>query len=570
MSYVPHRARAKSGGDRASIDPSQLSENPTVHLEPGGRPGLGDATPPDADISPDDWPLRMATEDLWAVSSSHGEWRDRSPQSQSDFLVMEPPATSLAGDSSPSDIMAISRLPKNEHATTPHLSAPLLETMPASSSGGAHSMGYDDPLQQLAIHIQFAIEHHLAQQGTPLPLARTPEHVELVRRLTRNYLRHDPAAAKIAAGAAEAERLLYAVVEETLGFGPLEPLLNDESVSEIMVTGSHMTFVEQGGRLHEVPVHFLDDAHLLRVIQKLMQPIGVTVDADQPFAHCRLVDGTAVTVVIPPAAITGPSLTLRRFTRRALTLEQLVRMDALSLHVADFLRMCVAAHLNVLICGISGAGKTTLLNALASTIDEHERIVTIEDVAELQLHQRHLVRLESTPPARLAPADASTSALLAHTLHMRPERIILGECQGSEALTLAQAMNSGFDGILTTLYANSPRDALARFEALCLSTGSSISSPAVRQLIATGVDLILFCARLRDGTRRVVSVTDVPGMEGDTIATQDLFLFREAGLDMTTGRIRGEFATTGMRPSFAARIEEGQAPPYLPFGARGA
>jgi pilus assembly protein CpaF len=568
MSYVPHRARAKSGSERTPIDPSQLSENPTVHLEPGGRPGLGDAAPPlDADISPDDWPLRMATEDLWAVSSSHGEWRDRSPQSQSDFLVMEPPATTIAGEDAAPDVMAISRITKNAHGTAPRLSAPL-ETMPASSS--VHGMGYDDPLQHLAIHIQFAIEHHLAQQGTALPLPRTPENVELVRRMTRNYLRHDPAAAEIAAGTAETERLLASVVEETLGFGPLDPLLRDESVSEIMVTGPQMTFVEQGGRLHEVPVHFMDDAHLLRVIQKLIQPIGVTVDADQPFAHCRLADGTAVTVVIPPAAITGPSLTLRRFSRRALSLEQLVRMDALSLHVADFLRMCVTAHLNILICGISGSGKTTLLNALASTIDDHERIVTIEDVAELQLHQRHLVRLESTPPARLAPADVSTSALLAHTLHMRPERIILGECQGSEALTLAQAMNSGFDGILTTLYANSPRDALARFEALCLSAGSSISSPAVRQLIATGVDLILFCARLRDGTRRVVSVTDVPGMEGDAIATQDLFVFREAGLDMTTGRIRGEFATTGTRPSFAARIEDGQSPPYLPFGARGA
>ncbi|MBA3827286.1 MAG: CpaF family protein [Ktedonobacterales bacterium] len=281
-----------------------------------------------------------------------------------------------------------------------------------------------------------------------------------------------------------------------------------------------------------------------------------------------MADGSFINVVIPPSSISGPSLTIRRFARRAFTLEQLVRLDTMSLHMADFLRLCINARLNIVICGISGSGKTTLLNALASTIDEQERIVTVEETAELQLHQRHLVRLEVTPPNDTRPGRVAKVDLLRHAMHMRPTRIIVGECVGNEALTFVQAMNIGFEGSLATMYANSPRDALARLEALCLSAAPVLSPLAVRQQLATGIDMILYCARLRDGTRRILCATDISGMEGDAIGAHDLFVFREAGLDMATGRIRGEFTATGLRPSFASRIDESSNnPAYFPRGA---
>ena len=294
----------------------------------------------------------------------------------------------------------------------------------------------------------------------------------------------------------------------------------------------------------------------------------MNVTPEHPVATGRLADGAFINVVIPPSSISGPSLTIRRFARRAFTLEQLVRLDAFSLHMADFLRLCINARLNIIICGITGSGKTTLLNALASTIDEQERIVTIEEIAELQLHQRHLVRLEVAPPSDTRPGRIAKVDLLRHAMHMRPTRIIVGECVGVEALACVQAMNIGFDGSLATMYANSPRDALARLESLCLSAAPSLSSLAVRQQLATGIDLILYCARLRDGTRRILCASDISGMEGDAIGMHDIFVFREVGLDMATGRIRGEFAATGLRPSFASRIDENPSQPaYFPRGA---
>ena len=570
-------ARSRPGHGPDGTDPL-LTNNPTVHLgnsslrRDDGDPWLtsSPSTPlyPAPDVAEpllSEQQLRTATEDLWAISSTHGAWRTSTGDGQSDFLVVEPHLSALLNGTADTT-------PARTVGPTPTPSGPLNPPSASQGNGWGRNNGtFDDPLRLMSVEIHAAIEHHLLQQGEKLPLERTAENTELVRRLTLNYLRHDRSAAEVVADATEAERLLATVVDEVLGFGPLDPLLRDESVSEIMVTGPHMTYVEQGGRLHEVPVHFADDAHLMRVIRRLLLPLGLTVTPDQPIANCRLADGSCINVVIPPLSISGPSLTIRRFARRAFTLEQLVRMDALSLHMADFLRLCISARLNIIICGISGSGKTTLLNALASSIDEHERLVTVEETAELQLHQRHLVRLEASPPSFKGSGKVTKSELLSHALHMRPERIVMGECNGNEALTLIQAMNMGFDGTLTTMYANSSRDVLARLEALCLGAGAMLTPLAIRQQIATGLDLIIYCARLRDGTRRVVSVTDISGMEGDAIAAQDLFLFREAGLDMATGRIRGEFAATGQRPSFASRIEEnpaqGFSPPYFSRGA---
>jgi pilus assembly protein CpaF len=576
------RSQPQHTPDVSAADATQVTNNPTVRL---GRQEESDGwiNDPGADALEGSYPshpLQAATEDLWALSTTNGTWRSTPGDGQSDFLVLEPHISALTGSEATT---APGRTPGGPSAplvsgSRPIASTPLAASSasvpPASSSAGNSwsargSLPYDDPLRRLSLEIQAAIEQHLAQQGEALPLERTPDHADLIRRLTLNYLRHDRAAAETIPDATEAERLLAAVSDEVLGYGPLDPLLRDDSVSEIMVTGAHMTYVEQGGRLHEVPVHFADDAHLLRIIHKLLAPLGLAVTQANPIAHGRLADGSRVTVVIPPSSISGPSLTIRRAVRRAFTLEQLVRLDALSLHMADFLRLCVSARLNIIICGIAGSGKTTILNALASSIDEHERLVTIEETAELQLHHRHLVRLEAVPPHQ--PGGALRKhELLAHALHLLPERIILGEITGGEALTIIQAMNTGCDGTLATMYANSPRDALHRLEALCLSAGPMLSSLAVRQQIATGLDLLLFCARLRDGTRRVLSVTDISGMEGDVIAAHDLFVFREAGLDMATGRIRGEFAATGQRPSFASRIEDAPAPGFAQHYPRGA
>ena len=547
-----------------------VAENPTVRLgsrdESDPWATLGAGEPDVIELPAQGQSLRMATEDLWALSSAHGSWQLRQSDSQSDFLIIEPSFGALSDDA-PTEAVAPSHPVASAPPSIP--SGPIAAPLPSNSWGARGAiLSYDDSLRQFSVEIQSAIEAHLAQGGETLPLARSPETTELVRRLALNYLRNDRTTAEAIGNATDAERLMGAVVDEVLGYGPLDPLLRDESVSEIMVTGAHMTYVEQGGRLHEVPVHFVDDAHLLRVIRKLLQPLGITVTAERPIATARLADGSFVNVVIPPSSISGPSLTIRRFARRAFTLEQLVRLDTMSLHMADFLRLCINARLNIIICGVTGSGKTTLLNALASSIDEQERIVTIEETAELQLHQRHLIRLEVALPNDTRPGIVTKGELLKHALHMRPARIIVGECVGNEALTIIQAMNTGFDGSLATMYANSPRDALARLEALCLSATPAVSPLAVRQQIATGVDLILYCARLRDGTRRILCATDISGMEGDGIGAHDLFVFREAGLDMTTGRIRGEFAATGMRPSFASRIDENpNQPAYFPRGA---
>lgn len=575
MSFQPGRARPRDRG----VDPDANTNNPTVVLPNmggndrlddaeywAGQPGYGE--PDVVELPRPGFPLRTATEDLWAISSTQGAWRkSKAGSGESDFLIIEPALTAQA--SNPPE--SAPPITQNAGQSTPSLPTATQSAgnSYATSWSSRSTVPNEDPLRKIALTIQAAIEQHLQQQGEMLPMERTPEHVDLVRRMALNYLRHDRVAAEEIPDAAEGERLLCAVVDEVLGYGPLDPLLRDETVSEIMVTGPHMTYVEQGGRLHEVPVHFEDDAHLLRIIQKILQPLNLSVSAESPIADGRLADGSTINVVVPPSAISGPTLTIRRIARRAFSLEQLVRMDTLSLHMADFLRLCVAARLNIAICGVGGAGKTTMLNALASSIDDHERIVTVEEVAELLLHHRHLVRLEAPPAQPKTPV--TLTRLLKNALHMRPERLLVGECQGNEALTIVQAMNTGFDGTMTTLYATAPRDLVVRFEALCLGANAGISSLAVRQQIATGLDLIIYCARLRDGTRRVMSITDVHGMEGDQIVAHDLFLFREAGLDMTTGRIRGEFTATGVRPSFANRLEDNSAQgfplQYFPRGA---
>jgi pilus assembly protein CpaF len=540
-----------------ATNPTLISTNPTLLLPTIEPPGdeMADAEvwasrAPASPVAPDvlEWrqqsdQLQGTTEDLWSTSTgqrpTQGTWESPTDSGSSGFLVSDTPAAQ------------VEPTPTQHHAAAgwlPRANVP-----------------YVDPLRPLSVTIAQAIERYFVEQGETLAGERTPERIEAVRRLALRYLRGDRTIAEKVPDAAEGERLLAAVVDEVLGFGPLDPLLRDESVSEIMVTGPHMTYVEQQGRLHEVPVHFLDDAHLMRIIARLLKPLDLTVSPASPIAEGRLPDGTYLNVVIPPSAATGPTLTIRRAVRRLFSLEQLVRIDAMSLHIADFLRLCVASRLNTIIAGSAGTGKTTLLNALASTIDDHERIVIIETFPELQLHQRHIVPLEACPAGTSGGSGAVTvRELVANALHMHPERIIVGECRGSEALGILQAMTTGYDGTITTVRANDPRDALRRIETLAMTGGIAMPAIAVRQQIATGVDLIVFCARLRDGTRRVTHVTEVAGMDGETITTHDLFIFREAGFDMATGRMRGEFIATGARPHFASRIEDRAATMFPP------
>ncbi len=613
MPFRPNNAPHPHAEMVDAINP-YASNNPTVLLPQNNRHDPNDTwlsdqpiAPPAPDVVPghpleDLYPvsgrqLHAATEDLWAVSApaimpDRGEWQLSEPHDgQSDFLVMDaqrPGAIPMAAaGKTPSmsqplaTIQPVSRQHLPSAPVHPVVNQPVgtssqpLQSRPisglpmgqpvncaATSHSGRVNIPVDDPLRPICLAVSVAIEKQLEEQGEQFPLERTPERVELVRRLARNYLRRERALIDAIPDAAEGERLLNAIVDETLGFGPLDPLMRDETITEILVTGPRMTYVEQGGRLYEVPVHFEDDNHLLRTIHRILGPQSMLLTPRNPIADVRLPDGTRINVVMPPSAVSGPTLTIRRSVRRIFTLEQLVRMDVLSLHMADFLRQCVNARLNILISGGPGSGKTTLLNALASTIDDADRIVKIEETSELQLHQRHIVPLEIRLPGPDGQGSVAAAELVRNALRMRSDRMLLGECRGPEALALVQAMNGGYDGTMTTIYAVTPRDALQRMEALCAMAGTVYAPAALRQQLATGIDIIVHCTRLRDGGRRVTQITDVVGMEGEAIMTADLFAFREAGVDMSTGRLRGDFYATGMMPTFAGRIEDGPLPLY--------
>jgi pilus assembly protein CpaF len=348
--------------------------------------------------------------------------------------------------------------------------------------------------------------------------------------------------------------LLREVVAEMVGLGPLEPLLADPDISEIMVDGPHQIYVEKNGRLAEVDVRFEDEAHLLRIIDRMLHPIGRQVNYDSPTADARLPDGSRVNVVIPPVAVDGPVITIRKFLRSKYTIEQFIELGSMTAHMGEFLRACVVARLNIVITGNTSSGKTTLLNILMGFIPGNERIITIEDAAELQLRQKFVVRME-TKPANVEGAGAIlTRDLVRNALRMRPDRIVVGEVRSGEALDMLQAMNTGHDGSLTTLHANSPRDAIARLETMSMMAGLDMPLMAIRQQIASAIDLIVHMDRMTDGTRKVVRITEVPRMEGDIVTLSDLFRFDQTGVDKD-GRVLGEMKATGLRPLFTPRLE---------------
>jgi pilus assembly protein CpaF len=351
----------------------------------------------------------------------------------------------------------------------------------------------------------------------------------------------------------ERERLAQEVLDEVFGLGPLEPLLADPTVSDILVNSYKRVYVERRGILEATGIQFRDDVHLMAIIDRIVSAIGRRVDESSPMVDARLADGSRVNAIIPPLAVDGPCLSIRRFGKDPLVAEDLLNNRSLTAPILELLSGCVKARLNILISGGTGAGKTTLLNVLSSYISNRERIVTVEDAAELQLKQEHVVRLETRPPNIEGKGAVQQRQLVINSLRMRPDRIIVGEVRGEEALDMLQAMNTGHDGSLTTIHANTPRDALARLETMVAMSNLGIPDSAIRRQISSAIDVVIQVSRLSDGTRKVITVAEITGMEGDVISMQDIFVFRKRGV-RETGEVLGDFVATGIRPKFAERL----------------
>jgi pilus assembly protein CpaF len=363
----------------------------------------------------------------------------------------------------------------------------------------------------------------------------------------------------------ERQRLFEQIVAEILGFGPIEPLLADESITEIMVNGPNKIYIERKGKLEKVNLTFESDDHLMRIIDRIVSPLGRRIDESSPYVDARLPDGSRVNAIIPPLALNGPTLTIRKFSKTPLTVDDLIRFGSITSEAVEFLRACVIARLNIIVSGGTGSGKTTFLNILSSFIPDDERIITVENAAELQLRQEHVVTLESRPANIEGKGEVSIRDLVINCLRMRPDRIVVGECRGGEALDMLQAMNTGHDGSLTTAHANSPRDTLSRLETMVLMAGMDLPVRAIREQVASAVDLIIQQSRMQDGSRKVINITEVQGMEGDVIVMSDIFAFEQQGME--AGRVIGRLKPTGIRPKFVERIEAANI--HLPAGIFG-
>ena len=381
--------------------------------------------------------------------------------------------------------------------------------------------------------------------------ARNPEAEDYVARSFEALL----AESGRVLSAEDREKLLHEVEDETIGYGPIEALLRDDACSEIMVNGPELIYVERRGKLAEAEITFRDDDHVMKVINRILAPLGRRVDRRWPMVDARLPDGSRVNAIVPPCALNGPTITIRKFSKKPLTVADLIRFGSMTDQTAKFLEACVLGRLNIVVAGGTGSGKTTLLNVLSSFIPDDERIVTIEDAAEIQLMQRHVVTLEAKPADLDGTGRVTIRDLVINSLRMRPERIVVGECRGGEALDMLQAMNTGHDGSLTTTHANTPRDTLARLETLSMMSGMDLPVTVIRQQIAAAVHLIVQISRLKDGSRKVTHVTEIQGMEGDTVVLQDVFKFDEEGVDRDTGKVIGALKATGIRPKFMEDLQ---------------
>jgi pilus assembly protein CpaF len=353
---------------------------------------------------------------------------------------------------------------------------------------------------------------------------------------------------------AQRSQVFREALDELVGYGPIQPLLEDPDISEVMVDGPRQVYIERNGELFDTEIAFQDEEHLYRIIDRILNPLGRRVDGDHPAADARLPDGSRVNIVIPPVAIQGPCITIRKFLKNKLTVDQLLELSSLTTHMAEFMQACVVARLNILVSGNTSSGKTTLLNILTGFIPGNERIITIEDAVELQLKQKYIVRLETRNPDVDGKGEVTPRDLVRNALRMRPDRIIVGEVRGGEALDMLQAMNTGHSGSITTLHANSPRDAASRLETMAMMAGLELPLQAIRKQIASAVNLIVHMARLQDGSRKIIQITEISGMEGEVITMQDIFKFDITGI-MQDGKVKGEMRPTGIRPMFTPRLE---------------
>jgi len=389
----------------------------------------------------------------------------------------------------------------------------------------------------------------LSELDPSMDITRTDE----VRRTIQDLFEQILAEEKIVLSLAERARLLEQIAAEILGFGPLQPLLEDDTITEIMVNGAKNIYIERKGKVHRVPVTFENNDHVMRIIDRIVAPLGRRIDESSPYVDARLPDGSRVNAVIPPISLVGPILTIRKFSRNPITVEQLIQFGSISQEAIQFLKACVEARLNIVISGGTGSGKTTFLNILSGFIPGDERIITIENAAELQLRQEHVVTLESRPPNIEGRGEITIRDLVVNSLRMRPERIIVGEIRDEAALDMLQAMNTGHDGSMTTLHSNGPRDTLSRLETMTLMAGMDLPSRAIREQVASAIDLICHQERMRDGTRKITNITELSGMEGEVITMTDIFVYEQTGYE--NGQITGRLRPTGLRPKFMEKIE---------------
>jgi pilus assembly protein CpaF len=389
----------------------------------------------------------------------------------------------------------------------------------------------------------------LAELDPSMDVSQTAEVRQTIEELFENILSEE----KIVLSRPERRRLFEQIVAEILGLGPLEPLLADGSITEIMVNGAKQIYIERAGKLHREPATFESDDHLMRIIDRIVAPLGRHIDESSPYVDARLTDGSRVNAVIPPISLVGPVLTIRKFSRDPITVEQLIEWGTITPEAVEFLKACVISAINMVVSGGTGSGKTTMLNILSGYIPNDERIVTIENAAELQLRQEHVVTLESRPPNIEGRGEVTIQNLVVNSLRMRPDRIIVGEIRAEEALDMLQAMNTGHEGSMTTAHSNSPRDTLSRIETMTLMAGMDLPVRAIREQISSALELVVHLERLRDGTRKVTNISEIQGMEGDVITMTDIFVFEQTGFE--DGRVIGRLRPTGLRPRFIDKIE---------------
>ncbi len=389
----------------------------------------------------------------------------------------------------------------------------------------------------------------LAELDPSMDITKTDDVRKTIQGLFEQILSEE----NIVLSRPERARLFEQISAEILGLGPLQPLLEDETVTEVMVNGAKNIYVERKGKIHRVPVTFESNEHVMRVIDRIVAPLGRRIDESSPYVDARLADGSRVNAVIPPISLIGPVLTIRKFSKVPITLEQLVQFGTVTPESLQFVKACVESRLNIVISGGTGSGKTTLLNILSGFIPSDERIITIENAAELQLRQEHVVTLESRPPNIEGRGEITIRNLVVNALRMRPDRIIVGEIRDDAALDMLQAMNTGHDGSMTTLHSNSPRDTLSRLETMTLMAGMELPVRAIREQVSSAIDMIIHQERMRDGSRKVTFITEVSGMEGEVITTTDLFVFEQTGIE--NGKVLGHLRPTGLRPKFMEKIE---------------